>query len=592
MSLAYWPWLDAAFGDLDSGRAFSGPIGLKNPGRQLLPGRSSVAIALAAQKATQQRKTGRLPPGLTPPPMRPQGRLPPGMQPTPQAQQRRTGRLPPGLTPTPPPMRPQGRLPPGKAPPPMRPQGRAPAFQPAQPQPRPYTPNQAQPRAQGRLPPGFAGALGEMPPWAAANGAAWVCQTPQPLYAPTYYNTRPERIYWPDGTPAESRIWLPALDMSQWFDPVRYVNESMRGTQHENRIQNYYKDRAISAAGNFGWFPSGAAEQVFGSRAWEYIIDPQVAGNGIQPGNINAPRFAGFQPQDLVNAGRAWLEPLPGGLTRERFLASFDWSQYSPGVNAPIWLFLNVFPSVFTTWQKVPAHIYRYDLQPGDPEDLPPLAWLCLDFLDAIHTGAHGFPVLVKLDAQGYPILDRQALADWLRTPQGAPWERLIQDPIGNSMLAMIDDINTPMPEVRPDPGYDVPGRFAPAQPLDQAEDPLAAGDPLADETTLTADGFQASGGYDSGGGGYDTGGGGYDTGGYDTGGEFIPDETYEEEIGEYDLADEEEIAAMLDEDDLGEDDLAALLNSGDDGEEELEEELGAEDLAALLNAQAPGEDE
>ena len=287
------------------------------------------------------------------------------------------------------------------------------------------------------------------------NGFVWVTETAVPLQWPMYFlddrGGRPS-LTWPDGTPARSRIWLPAVNMADFFDPVQYargVNPWL--AEWRNSVQRY----ASESTWGGGWSDSQAASEAWGGRAWSYVIPGwcRPGGVGAQAGNPNPPAWPGLAWREEIAHGRGYAAQDKCGTLRSLF-ASFDWSKENPTIRAYPWLYLNVANGAeWITWRKMPADLYRYDLQPGDPTRLPPLAWLALDFLDAIQTGAHGFPILVKTGAGGGKVLDHAALSAFLQTPEGAAWAPLILDPRGDSMLAIIYDVDRVAPELVPDDG-------------------------------------------------------------------------------------------------------------------------------------------
>jgi len=136
-------------------------------------------------------------------------------------------------------------------------------------------------------------------------------------------------------------------------------------------------------------------------------------------------------------APKALSELLQRDRTREHYGAVFDWSVFPPTIAAPIWLFLNLWDPADVGMALYAAEIYRADLAPGMPTELPGPAWLCLDVLDAIQTGAHGMPVLVR---EGR--LDPNALGEFVRA--NPSWASVLSFGKRNGgALAIINDLGT-----------------------------------------------------------------------------------------------------------------------------------------------------
>lgn len=281
------------------------------------------------------------------------------------------------------------------------------------------------------------------------NAAVWVAAVEAPMETALLY--KDGRIaypmVWPDGTPWMARYWLPMLDLSATFDPVVWANQFIAGSA-PNNVQNYWPPRS-RGMGGAGWQVSELAQQVFGARSWEWIADPACSPGGgprvSGSGGIDLNQFAW---NSLVARGVAVGESSPEcrGFDIRRYLCSFNWSQRTPTEQSYIWLALNLVNDDNAAWQVFPADLYRFDLQPGDPTRLPPQAWLDLNFLDAIHTGAHGMPVFVKPDGR----LDFVALATWAAAQDDYRWGQLVSNGASDWMLATIYDSGAPAPRVVP----------------------------------------------------------------------------------------------------------------------------------------------
>jgi hypothetical protein len=315
------------------------------------------------------------------------------------------------------------------------------------------------------------------------NGSVWVSDVAVQLQSPMLWRNTRFPLAWPDGTPARSRIWLPAVAMQDWFSPVAYVLDS-------NPAVSRY---GLNMQSEGLWVDSGAAAEFWGSRAWEYVIFPweEPRRDPLSPtptGANSPPDWTGLDVQAQVNAGRAIITRDVKGQPVTRLFNSFDWSTQNPTTRAYAWCYLNIQQNAWSIpWTKMPADLYRYDLQPGAPARLPPLAWLSLDFLDGIQTGAHGFPILVKTGGGGGKVLDHAALDAFLQTPAGKEWAPLILDPRGDSMLAIIYDVDRVLPELVPDDGsrgWD-PQRDRADAEADAEEEPIVDEEPVVAEEVL-----------------------------------------------------------------------------------------------------------
>jgi len=249
-------------------------------------------------------------------------------------------------------------------------------------------------------------------------------------------------INWPDGTPAAGVYWLPKLNLAGALVP------GLPGTkwQGDNPIT-----RGRRQERNAGWMQSTAAQNMFGGPAWEWLIDygKGLDQNGLmwaypEPPSAAEP-FGSRHYHTVHDHVDRDISDWDGHSARiNRHAATFDWSNYPPSVQAPIYLWLNLWNPIGVSWSVQEAEIYRADLQDiataGEPTSLPGAGWLCLDVLDAMQTGAHGFPVLVTANESGAAVLDKPAFTQFLADhPEWVPLLELGRNNAG--MLAIINDL-------------------------------------------------------------------------------------------------------------------------------------------------------
>lgn len=340
-----------------------------------------------------------------------------------------------------------------------------------------------------------------------ANARVWVTNQLFPLRGLTKDGAPGPQVNWPDGTPAAGVFWLPQLDLSVVFDP-RIPSSWYQGTDPLTRKRPDGSD--LRQQRGAGWVKTPDADAFFGihADAWEWRID---YGKGIDHNGFNTewPEPPDVEPflsryfYTLTDHVDRSISDWTGHTARiNRWATSFDWSRFPPSVQAPVWLWLNLLDPSIVSWTSQEAEIYRADLQPidsaGEPTALPGPAWLCLDVLDAIQTGAHGMPILVKAAPDGSAQLDRSALTSFL---DAHPDWRPLFDTGTNSagMLAIVNDVGARVggtvyapPE---QPTIDTP----PATPLQPTGDTGAPLDPFTGEPIATPTGnypYPTGGGY------------------------------------------------------------------------------------------------
>jgi len=284
-----------------------------------------------------------------------------------------------------------------------------------------------------------------------ANGSVWVTVEELPLMTFGSRGTIRDgaQLLWPDGTPVVSRFWFPKLALPG-FSPI------IEGTYDQGPHWSVRKGQQEAGAG--AWFQFSLSDDYYGQpdQAWTWGVDyacgqmpeaPLPKNRGDQPFHVLWTEEFHNKCQSVDNL---WI-----GKTKFRwyFGALFDWSRYPATVAAPIWLWNNLFDPTNVSCVAFDAEIYRADRArvdtAGEPTELPGRAWLALEFLDAIVTGAHGMPILVGADG----ALDVAAFSRFKQAnPQWAPL--LTFGKTNQGMLAIINDVGAvPGTVVRSDPG-------------------------------------------------------------------------------------------------------------------------------------------
>lgn len=311
-----------------------------------------------------------------------------------------------------------------------------------------------------------------------ANATVWVALEPVPLYGQQSISAadsssagakpggefRGPQLVYPDGTPAMALFWCPQVNLEAvGFDP------SIPGSWYQMRGDPF----ARNEAGARGWIHAQASRDLFGpsSAGWTLACDyictertdrpsPPSDPDPLPDGHFYAvntdqfsyhydPPFGQGAAVELlknrcVSVGGHWLGY---NVTREYFACTFDWTGYPPSVAAPIWVWFFLAPEATTiAWQVQQAEIYRADLQDvataGEPKELPGRAWMDLNFLDAIQTGAHGMPQLITINPDGSASLDRNALAAFMQAHPD--WASIMHLGLTNQgMLAIVDDLGS-----------------------------------------------------------------------------------------------------------------------------------------------------
>lgn len=306
------------------------------------------------------------------------------------------------------------------------------------------------------------------------NAQAWVTVQKYPLL--TEYGSGSASsgvpivpVNWPDGTPVMSSYWLPKLDLSARFDPVK-LGTFAQGENPFTRVDAYgknYREQHES-----GWMrDTGESSRLLsGQTGWDWMVDFGQADdwNGQAP-HWPEPMGKGRPPFDRL----LYLDGPYGGVGKgfsdwsghdawiSHYIASFNWATYAPSTQAAIWLHLNLFDPTNANWTVADAEVYRADLQTfesgGEPYELPGAAWLCLDVLDAMITGTHGMPVMIRADGTIDQAVYTQFMVDH---PE---WAELLHfGKHGQGMLAIVNDlgafagevvhVNPPAPTPTPTP--------------------------------------------------------------------------------------------------------------------------------------------
>ena len=287
-----------------------------------------------------------------------------------------------------------------------------------------------------------------------SNGSCWITAAPLPIMW-----AAGGQVAWPDGTPMVGTMWLPqsvkATDVQSSLSSIG--PESVKLPKYCNKVpigSGVYipsggeRDNfaAQLAALNPGWTGIGgyrwlgavyggmgddrledvilAVAQQNTDAGWDTIadyfsrlnrgyvasLDPswkawlERIAQFLHPGWVYvAPPLAGYGPQTTVSGGTSEYDYGEAVLCTHdvnvQTPLSWDWSQLDPTTQAYPYLAARGIYS-FPSWAPFPCDFWRSDGKSiGDGASLMPDGPLaCLEFLDALVTGAHSVPVIVDLD--------------------------------------------------------------------------------------------------------------------------------------------------------------------------------------------------
>lgn len=254
------------------------------------------------------------------------------------------------------------------------------------------------------------------------NGQAWISQQEVQLYWTDNLTrwTRPfnDPILYPDGTPLKGHIWLPRANLGALYKPYVWAFPISNGGDRFD----FNGDGTVSHY--FDHVPPGfPVDQVSGDavRSWKpgaHTIDGALA-RKVEAGQSAAP-WGNIEPWGVrIETGKK-------GSTLYGYIGTnFDFAAGDPTSRAYCWLWQYVTPTLLS-WDARPADLWLSDGTPiGSSGNFylaaPPPPFLCVEFLDALMTGAHGLPQVVD---PTYQTIDFRAFSMWAAAdPQ---WRQII----------------------------------------------------------------------------------------------------------------------------------------------------------------------
>jgi hypothetical protein len=278
----------------------------------------------------------------------------------------------------------------------------------------------------------------------------------------------PPPITYPDGTPVTGRCWLPAIDLT----PAGYQPFTREVDPIDWDVNNNHGPESFPAAALPGFdFRGTHVYDGAAMTAWNGGQGPAPWGGGVEP----------WGPRSIL--GRS----VHGGPAYYLYSA-FDWRGVDPTTAAYPWVydFLATDGSK-PTWSLAPADLWLSDRSPVSsasvfhlPEGSP---FLCVDFLDALATGAHGMPQVID-PSTGVFHLD--AFKQWAMSEPSGQWKQVLPFLNGTFVCATIYDVVDavgPQGAIAPTPIAPTPGPSSGTgtpQPLPDG----ATGGPLIDPAT------------------------------------------------------------------------------------------------------------